>query len=296
VSELLAEAEWTRRRDLHRQRVSSLLGSYLDRRHHGRAHPVIDFLFTYYTLRPGHLARWHPGFGVGLSERGAEAYARLSGYCCAGGAVTVDREVLLRRRETIEFVVRLLEATADRSAQFGCFGLHEWAMVYRATSDDVRHRGVSLRLGAVGTDAVVESMPLRCTHFDAFRFFTDPARLRNFAQLTREGQPAAEQPGCLHAAMDLYKWSGKLLPLLDSEIVMDTFELAYAARELDMRASPYDLREFGYDPVKIETPSGRAEYVRQQAVIADRAAAVRQTLLERSRRLLAATRAGGEPQ
>jgi hypothetical protein len=71
---------------------------------------------------------------------------------------------------------------------------------------------------------------------------------------------------------------------------MDAFELAYAARVLDMRAGPYDLRALGYEPIRIETPSGRAEYVRQQAVIAERAAVVRQALLRRCRALLAATR------
>jgi hypothetical protein len=283
---VLAEAEWTRRRDRHRLRVSAVLGSYPDRRADGAAHPVVDFLFTYYMLRPAQLARWHPGFGVGLAGPSAGAYARLRGYHWAGRAVTVDRDLLARRRPTIDFIVGLLDATASRPARLGCFGLHEWAMVYRAAPGEVRHCGVPLRLGNAGTDAVVESMPLRCTHFDAFRFFTDPARPRNSPQLTREQQVDSEQPGCLHTAMDLYKWCAKLLPLLDSDIVMDAFELAYAARVLDMRASPYDLRAFGYQPVRIETASGRAEYVRQQAVITERAVVVRQDLLTRCRALL----------
>ena len=288
MSEVLTEAEWTRRRDRHRQRVAALLDPYLDRRGDGPAHPVIDFLFTYYRLRPGQLKRWHPGFGIWLSGPSAAGYARLSGYRRTDDEVAVDRDVLLRRKGTVEFIAGLLEATAGRPAQFGCFGLHEWAMVYQAGPGDVRHRTVPLRLGGLGTDAVVKSMPLRCTHFDAFRFFTDPARVRNSAQLTREGQPATEQPGCLHAGMDLYKWAAKLLPLLDSDIVMDAFELAHAARVLDMRASPYDLSALGYEPVRIETPSGRAEYVRQQAVVAERAAVVRQGLLARCQELLAA--------
>jgi hypothetical protein len=292
VSEVLTEAEWTRRRDRHRQRVAALLDPYLDGRGDGPAHPVIDFLFTYYRLRPGQLKRWHPGFGICLSGRSADWYTRLSGYRRADGVVAVDRDVLLRRKGTVEFVARLLEATASRPAQFGCFGLHEWAMVYRAAPGDVRHRAVPLRLGGPGTDAVVKSMPLRCTHFDAFRFFTDPARGRNSAQLTRAGQPATEQPGCLHAGMDLYKWAAKLLPLLDSDIVMDAFELAHAARVLDMRASPYDLSALGYEPVRIETTSGRAEYVRQQGVVAERAAVVRQVLLARCQGLLDAAGQG----
>jgi hypothetical protein len=266
--------------------VAALLDPYLDRRGDGPAHPVIDFLFTFYRLRPGQLKRWHPGFGIGLSGPSADGYARLSGYRRTDHEVAVDRDALLRRKGTVEFVAGLLEATAGRPAQFGCFGLHEWAMVYRAAPGDVRHRTVPLRLGGPGTDAVVKSMPLRCTHFDAFRFFTDPARGRNSAQLTREGQAATEQPGCLHAAMDLYKWAAKLLPLLDSDIVMDAFELAYAARVLDMRASPYDLSALGYEPVRIESASGRAEYVRQQAVVAERAEILRQTLWARCRALV----------
>jgi len=211
-----------------------------------------------------------------------------AGYCRTGHAVTVDSDLLARRRTTIVFVVGLLNATASRPAHLGCFGLHEWAMVYRAAPGDVRHRGVPLRLGNAGTDAVVDSMPLRCTHFDAFRFFTDPARSRNRAQLTRDQQVDSEQPGCLHAVMDLYKWCAKLVPLLDSDIVMDAFELAHAARVLDMRASPYDLQAFGYQPVRVETPSGRAEYVREQILIGKRAVVVRDTLLARCRALLEA--------
>ena len=288
MSEVLSEASWTQRRDSHRERVTALVGAYLDRRGHGTSHPVVDFLFTYYRLRPAQLARWHPGFGVSLTGPASQAYARWSGYRRTDGAVTVDPDLLARRRPTVEFVVGLLDATAGRPAHFGCFGLHEWAMVYRAAPDQVRHRGVPLRLGSTGTDLVVDSMPLRCTHFDAFRFFTGPARCRNGAQLTRDAQQATEQPGCLHATMDLYKWGAKLLPLLDSDVVVDAFELAYAARELDMRASPYDLSNFGYDPVRIETASGRAEYVRQQASIAEQAAVVREALLTRCRALLAA--------
>jgi hypothetical protein len=57
---------------------------------------------------------------------------------------------------------------------------------------------------------------------------------------------------------------------------------------LDMRASPYDLRAMGYEPICIENASGRAEYVQQQAAIAERASVVRQMLLKRSRALLEA--------
>ena len=183
----------------------------------------------------------------------------------------------------------LLRATARRPAQLNCFGLHEWAMVYR--SGAVRHDRVPLRLGAAGTDTVVEAEiagPLRCSHFDAFRFFSAEAVPRNTGSPSRDTQQHWEQPGCLHANMDLYKWSYKLSPLIDSELLLDCLELAAAAREIDMRASPYDLRNYGYTPIAVEDAAGRAEYVRCQKVIVSRAAPLRSALLARCDLLLQA--------
>jgi hypothetical protein len=135
-------------------------------------------------------------------------------------------------------------------------------------------------------------MPLRCSHFDAYRFFTEPAAQRNTERLTRDGQVATEQPACIHANMDLYKWAFKLGPLVSTELVMDCLELAADARSLDMRASPYDLRDYGFDPIAVETPAGRAEYVRAQQEIAERAVPVRAALADRCDLLL--TAAAGE--
>ncbi|WP_227982550.1 3-methyladenine DNA glycosylase [Nocardia spumae] len=285
----LTAQQWRPRAQAHRDRVDDLVGPYLRRRADGRKHPVIDFLFTYYGHKPAQLRRWHPGFGVALAD--SDEYAQRRGYHrievagAAGPVHTADPAFVDRRRDTIAFVADLLAATASRSPQLSCFGLHEWAMVYR--SDDVRHQHVPLRLGRAGTDAVVDSMSLRCTHFDAFRFFTPGAAPRNAEQLTRDDQVRREQPGCLHAGMDLYKWGFKLIPLIDSDLLLDCFALARAAREIDMRASPYDLSSFGYEPIPIETPSGRADYVRAQADLAARATGLRATLLQRCRRLLA---------
>ena len=70
-------------------------------------------------------------------------------------------------------------------------------------------------------------------------------------QPTRETQEAMEQPGCLHANMDLYNWAYKLIPAVSSDLLLDCFDLAWRIRQLDMRASPYDLRPWGYEPVRI---------------------------------------------
>ena len=277
VDTLLDESAWKRREHAHGERVGQFLEAH--RTQPGQAHPVWDFLFTYYSLRPRQLRVWHPGFGVALAGESARRYLDRSGYGIGPDGVAVTCEYLLARADTVLFIAGLLRATASRPARLNCFGLHEWAMVYRATA--VRHGQVPLRLGATGTDTVVESIPLRCSHFDAYRFFTEPAVARNTEALTRDTQVATEQPGCLHAAMDCYKWAFKLGPLVESGLVMDCLELAADARELDMRASPYDLRSYGFEPIMVETPTGRAEYVRAQQNIAERAAPLRNALAAR---------------
>ncbi len=275
----LPEAAWTARRDAHEARVDGWLGPHLERRKRGESHPVEDFLFTYYSYRPARLRRWHPGAGVILVGGAAREYARMREYSEVAGGVTVDPAQVPARADTIRWVRDLLAATLERPASFGCFGLHEWAMVYRQSPDEIRHASWSLRLGPDGTDTVVEQHRIRCSHFDAFRFFTEPARPRNALQPVRETQVALEQSGCLHANMDLYKWTYKLAPLTPSELLADSFELAREIRTLDMRASPYDLAALGYEPVRIETPEGKAEYAAAQRGCADRANGLRQRLL-----------------
>ncbi|MGH3967617.1 MAG: 3-methyladenine DNA glycosylase [Mycobacterium sp.] len=284
---LLNEPDWRARELAYCHRVEAFLGDHRA----GRPHPVWDFLFSYYNVRPGQLRCWHPGFGVALA--GGEAVRRYRGrrgYTVNGDAVTVSDTHLRSRLDTIGFVARLLRSTAQRPARLNCFGLHEWAMVYRGGA--VRHERVPLRLGAAKTDAVVDSETLRCSHFDAFRFFSDPARTRNAVQLSRAVQVATEQPGCLHTNMDLYKWCYKLSPLIDSELLLDCLVLAAAAREVDMRASPYDLRDYGYSPIAVEHGAGRAEYVRCQSAIARRAAPLRAALSGRCDLLLRAVDRG----
>jgi hypothetical protein len=259
---LLTRTQWEGRRRAHEQRVDALLREHLRRRKSGRKHPVEDFLFTYYSYRPSHLRRWHPGIGVELE-----------------GVPPVDPVEIQRRAGTIRWIRGLLQATARRPAQLGCFGMHEWAMVYRQTPDELRHNAWPLRLGAGGTAQVLEERGVRCTHFDAFRFFTAPARPLNVHQPARDTQVELDQPGCLHANMDLYKWAYKLAPLTPSELIADCFELASAIRETDMRASPYDLAALGLEPIRVETPQGRAEYAARQREFAERSQPLRHKLI-----------------
>lgn len=271
---VLTRAEWEPRAAAHRERARRYTAPHLARRAAGEKHPVADFLFEYYNLSPGALERWHPGLGVGLLD--APEYARLGAYVASEDVVTVDPSRMQRRLPGWRWTRELLSRTAARPARTGCFGLHEWAMVYRA--DEKRHPA-PLRLGAAGTDAVVEAEQLVCTHVDAFRFFTDAARPLNREQLGREHQLDREQPGCLHATMDLYRLSFRLLPFVESTIVLDAFELALAVRAVDMRASPYDLADLGFEPIRVETPEGKREYVEAQRDFTARAAPLRARLV-----------------
>ena len=192
--ETLASEEWTARRAAHEARVDAWTAGHRERAGRGQKHPVEDFLFTYYSHRPGRLRRWSPGPDVLLEGHPAEPPFVPA----AGGAVLQDPDERVRR--TASFVADLLSRTAGRPAQLGCFGLHEWAMVYRG---ERRHEDWPLRLGQQGTDEVVDALGVRCSHHDAFRFFTPSARPLNVLQPTRESQAELEQPGCLHTNMDL---------------------------------------------------------------------------------------------
>jgi hypothetical protein len=285
VSTILAEPDWRARRAAHERRVDGWLAGHLARRRAGRQHPVEDFLFTYYSYRPAQLRRWHPGAGV-ILERGAPDEFGPDYRATPEGATLDETAVAHRRRESIGWIRGLLARTAGRAPHLGCFGMHEWAMVYRLPPEEIRHQAYPLRLGADRTAEVVDRTRIRCSHFDAYRFFTAPARPLNALRPTRAGQPALEQPGCLHANMDLYKWAYKLSPLVGADLVADCFALAREIRTLDMRASPYDLSDLGYDPVPVETPDGRAQYAAAQREFADRAATLRSTLIDAVDRLL----------
>lgn len=258
------------RRVAHENRVDVWIQPHLARRLRGERHPVHDFLFTYYTYRPAQLRTWHPGFTAGT-----------------------DDALLAARLPLIRSLRSLMAATQSRPANLGCFGLHEWAMVYREPLDPEGHRhDWPLRLGQAATDAVVETHRIGCSHFDAFRFFTPSAIPLNTLQPGRDDREAFEQPGCLHGGMDLYKHAFRLAPLIPAELVADAFELAWDIRVLDMRAAPYDFtgvvldpRGEPWTPVKIETSEGKREYVDLQRSFSERAARLRARLMGECDRL-----------
>jgi hypothetical protein len=276
--EVLLEDDWHERREAHQTRVRRWIEPRVARASRNERHPVEDFLFEYYAYRPAKLLRWHPGIDIALQGESARQYLSHKDYHETPEGITVDVARLLPQRiEFIGWLREMLGRTSGRPGAFGCFGLHEWAMVYG--SDTLRHAEWPLRVTSEEIADLVESLGPRCTHFDAFRFFTPAARPLNKYQPTRATTAALEQPGCLHANMDLYKWAFKLAPFIASELVADCFELASNVRALDMRASPYDFTALGYLPVRVEIPEGRIEYEALQREFAVCAAPLRQRLI-----------------
>ena len=277
MKQVLARDEWLPRAIAHRARVEHLSAEVRNRKQHGLSHPIDDFMWTYYSQRPTQFMRWHPGYGVQLAD--APEYAHERGYHLLDDRAEVSPEFVSRRREALQWIVNLQLTMIEREPRFGCFGLHEWAMVYQLEQSEVRHETAPLRLSRAEIAAVVEAQELKCTHYDAFRFYVPSARSLNHMILEREQQPANEQSGCLHANMDLYKWCYKAAPVVDSDLMVRCFELARRIRTLDMQAAPYDLSQWGLAPVAIETTDGRAEYVRQQREFQSQAMHLRHELI-----------------
>lgn len=276
----MQEEEWQARARRHAERTQPWIDDRLTRRAQDRKHAINDFLFEYYPYSPAKLATWHPGYGVVLEGPAARDYLAYPGYVEVPDGVTTNIALLTKHRARLELALRILSGTMSRPAMTGCFGLHEWAMVYGQNQEQVRHTYLPLRVSPAEVTATVDSVGLRCTHIDAYRFFTPEAMPLNPLEPTRATQPDLEQPGCLHAGMDLYKYAFWFSPFVSSDLIMDCFENAVRIRELDMRASPYDMEPFGLAPVHVETPEGRREYAHLQAGLIESTSPLRERLTQ----------------
>lgn len=277
----LALPSWREAQSVHKIRAEALTAGRRARKQIGERDPVDDFMFEYYPYTPTKLETWFPGVGISLEIDSAEAFD-FPNYSSNGTSCELDVQYLTKHRSRIHSTLELLRNTQLREATFNCFGLHEWAMVYQADQHEIRH-GDPLRVTQEQIDSLIVESGLRCTHIDAFRFFTEEAAPQNINRLniipTRENQKDIEQSGCLHANMDLYKHCMWFQSMIPGDLVLDCFELARTARTLDMQASPYDLAQYGHEPIRIETSAGRATYVALQRQISIRAQELRAQLI-----------------
>ncbi|MCP5536239.1 MAG: 3-methyladenine DNA glycosylase [Akkermansiaceae bacterium] len=283
-SQRLSLNDWQSLAKKHRDEVRQWTEPTRCRRASHQKHPVIDFLFTYYPFSLGKLEQWHPGFGVTM-ECGNEPPDRFLGrhYRHHDGTVSLDALSLTAKQiKRLKWIHNLLVITQRRTPGFACYGMHEWAMVYQGDRQgDIRHReSAPLRLSQEETDHIVETRPICCSHFDAYRFFAPAALGFNKLRPTLDNRPDHEQSGCLHTNMDLYKWASKCMPWVGSALLWQCFQLALQARELDMCASPYDLTQYGYNPIKIETAEGRDQYETGQRAISAQAHPLRQQIID----------------
>ncbi|MEP2777434.1 MAG: 3-methyladenine DNA glycosylase [Luteolibacter sp.] len=287
--QVLEWEDWTRVADAHFSEARQYTAGPRHRRDRGEKHPVEDFLFDYYPYPLALIELWHPGCGTALRfpdletlpERFKAKRYRIEGYICFADFESMKPA----ERDRLAWIAGLLEATQRHIPNFACHGLHEWAMVYRA--EEIRHASLApLRLPQEEIDALIDSRPIACTHHDAFRFFAKDARRLNRLQPKLETRHLNEQPGCVHANMDLYKWAAKSMPWIGSELLLDTFRLANELRDLDMRASPYDLSQWNVVPVKIETAEGRKQYEDEQRRLADKARHLRERLIGTLRQII----------
>ncbi len=274
----LPTSNWVAAQTAHNARVEALVGDYLVQRSQHIKQPVMDFLFEYYAFRPSMLKRWSPGFGTALELEDELELPEFSELKIQDNLAWLDVSLFPKRRlKPTRWILQMLKNTQNSRPAFGCFGMHEWAMVYKA--EKPRHDQVPLRMEPEELAEFVESRPLMCTHFDAFRFFTPEAVPMNRFQLSREKFDEMEQPGCIHSNMDLYKWAFKLYPWISSDLILEAFELAFEARTIDMKASPYDLQDYGLTPIKIETEAGRIEYKETQEAIFEKGKPIREKLI-----------------
>ena len=288
---------WQQYARAHRCKVEQWTLPYRLRRTQGKLHPVHDFLFIYYRFTPGQLEQWHPQLGTCLETSEPIPNYSEKHYSHDGNVLFQDPEKIdSKARKRLQWSLDLCRSVDQRPAQFHCFGLHEWAMVYEGGPEGrPRHEGtLELRLPQAEIDALVREHRTCCSHFDAFRFFTDTAQPFNHTQPTRDSRLQNEQSGCLHANMDLYKWTAKSMPWVGSDLLWETFEYAVRCREIDMRASPYDCTPLGLQPIPIETPEGRAEYEHEQRTLASDGKPLRTRLMAALEAVLSQTCAGNE--
>ena len=265
--EILSSETWRARADAHAERVDVWVQPHLERRRQGGKHPVHDFLFTYYSQSPTALRRWHPG-GYGVAGRarvrrpqgllGGPAVRRPSPPNDSSATAGDLRDPPAARRDR------------GRAPTLGCFGLHEWAM-------DPPDRPTAGRRGGQRDPARLAAAPRGGWHR---RGRGEPPNrllaLRRVPLLHASPRPEhlparPRGPARLRAAGLLPRRDGSLQARLPTDAAgrlgagRGRFALAWDIRDLDMRASPYDFSDLGFEPVRIENTGGQAGVRRRAA-------------------------------
>ena len=152
-----------------KKKILALVGDWNKARKNEQKHPLIDFLFRYFSFPFNRLKAWTPGWGETLEGPMNETLSPHR-FEETDGLVRIKEDIFPHHREKyLNWTISLLEKTISNPTCFNCYGLHEWAMVYKA--DKVRHEYTKLRLSEKEICEIVEEKELNCTHYDALRFY-----------------------------------------------------------------------------------------------------------------------------
>lgn len=303
---------WKEEASIHREEMLSKLyppGNVLKTRQHAtKEHPIYNFLHRYYRYSVNDVLKYSPGIGVSLQYDDVDRIDQLSDSLHTSflsidkfkHSMSFDIAMLHEKLSPnlkfgwidLSHNWKTLETLNRRAPFYGCFGFHEWAMLYSGRNSaklggqgqlKKHQETLRLRVTQEAIDEVVETGPVRCTHFDAWRFFHPDAQTLNVINpLTRQSQTQYEQPGCIHANMDLFRYAYQLYPFVPSRLLRTSLDIAIRARKIDMRASPYDCSDYEEckeGPIFVETKDGRLQYAQEQEALYHAATPVREELL-----------------
>ena len=249
---VLPEPEWRARAAAHRQRMRRFTGPHRERKQRGEKHPVLDFLFTYYSPPA------RRGCGAGTPGRGSCCAAVRS--TSAGPATSRRRRRAPRRPRALPRPRRppgssaLLAGTAARPAQLGCFGLHEWAMVYRLPGRAAARGG---RCGSAPAAPTRWSSPTRCAARTTTPSGSSPRRPARTSSPEAADQVTTSSPAACTPA-----WTSTSGRTSWPRRARRTWWPLLRAGPRRPRAGharvPLRPDRLGYSPVPIETRAGRA--------------------------------------
>ena len=94
-SQVMDARHWRAAEAAHEARAGRYADPFAQRRARHEVHPVEDFLFTYYTLKPGQFKRWHPGAGVILLDAPERASCAASAARQWRASITWEKTTLL---------------------------------------------------------------------------------------------------------------------------------------------------------------------------------------------------------
>ena len=248
----------------------------------GEAHPVWDFLFSYYSLRPRQLRRWHPGYGValgGASARPLPGPRRLRHARRDGGRH--PRASAGSRADTVAFIADLLRATAASARPTE---LLRAARVGDGLPDAPTSATSRFRCGWAPRAPTRWSSRCRCAAATSTPTGSSPSPPR--AAQRRAAEPAvagrhrtagvrARQHGSVQVVLQTRPAGG----VGAADGLPRPRRRCPRARHACQPVRPGRTTDFA--PIAIETPAGRTEYVRRQQDVADRAAPLRAALLSR---------------